>query len=218
MQTFGYGSTDLGNIKIWINMAYEDIATRRRWSWLQNTETIAITSGVSKYALTAMSDTPIYWGRLRPASSTAQREPRFIDPTKMGDDYTRMFLDPTNTGTPNAYTIWDGVLEVFPYPDQAYNYTLYYWTGVSEMVNPTDICLIPSQFRNVLVFGALMFAADQDRDLGMWNSRHAAYEDLLKQMYDAEPFDNLETVLKAEMPRNYYGAYDSGAPGAFPRI
>ena len=295
MALFGYGTLDQANIKLWINMVYEDVATRRRWSWLQSSQTITLLGGQNTYQLNqptqwttvtagaasatqtlastaglevgsvvyfydpteftlrggsprvvtsiasttvvvfgatvftttadimsfdappVLGDVPLYWGRLRPSQLITQPEPRFIDPSKMTLDYHRTFANPTNTGTPFAYTIWGGVLEVFPIPNISYTYELYYWTGITEMVNATDVCMIPPQFMNVLVWGALVLAADRDRDEAASVRRQARFDDMLMQMYNAEPFDNQETVLKAEMPNHYYGIFDGpGTIGTFP--
>lgn len=288
----GYGNVDLGNVKMWINMAYSDVANRRRWSWLQSRQSVNVTSGKRIYSLPTLDlmgtttttgststpaisntdwwaigdvayfydstnttlrgsspvtavgsnfltispsqtltsgdlvyrggwgvDNPIYFGRLRPATANNQPEPRFIDYRKMTPDYHRAYVDPTATGIPSAYTIWQNKLEIFPWPDTTYTFELYYWTGVSDLVNDTDRPLIPAQFRDILVWGALMHAADRDRDEGLRNARGAEFDKLLHVMEAAEEFSQQETILKAEMPGHYYGTFDSPSTGGvFPRV
>jgi len=275
-------------------MAYRDVANRRRWSWLEFTESVSFTAGKRFYSLPTLHpmttvtvtnagsnnqavanadgwqigdivsyyspdlltlrsagagivsavnkgapgdpltstslqtnpvvtvattvgdmvcragigvDNPVLFGRLRPAA-LALPEIRFIEKYRMTPDYSRSYIDPSVVGQPSAYTIWKNILELFPYPDTTYNYDLYGWTGVQTLVADSDRPLIPAQFEDVLVYGALVHAADQDRDQGLKDDRSRVYEAMILQMYAAEEFTNTESVRKVEMPANYYGMFD----------
>lgn len=214
---YGYGEVDRNRFKTWLNEAQMDIMTRRRWSWAGATQTITTSANTQNY--TTLTDTAvIYWGRLKPTVSSIP-EPRYIDNMTLADDWTRHAQDATDTGMPQAYTIWGSptttwTLTFFPIPDNVYTYTLYYYRGIVDLSGDSDISIIPSQWRMVLVKGALVAAAERDRDQQAIARRTADYENMIRRMEGADPLTDRESERKARMPRHYHNMYD-GASGGF---
>jgi hypothetical protein len=204
--SFGYGETARTNVKEWINMAYSDVMSRRRWSWSQDTQTVVTVAGTPTVTLASLTDPPLFWGRLYPTTSNL-REPTYLDPMRYNDGLTRQSPSLTR-GIPEYYTIFDQTVTFYPTPNGVYTFTLYYWKGAAEMVNDADQPLIPAQWRNVLVYGALRFAAERDRNDNSLARRTAEYEKNIAHMIGAENLLQAETGLRVEMPEYYYGRYD----------
>lgn len=205
---FGYGEVDRANVKRWINQAYDDIISRRRWSWLQDTQSVSTVANQQTLVVSGLTDPPNFWGRLYP-TTTNLMEPEFLDPMKFNDGLTRRPYDTGWRGVPQYYTIFDDTITFYPTPDAVYTYTLYYWRGTPELVGDSDVPLIPRQWRHVLVYGALRYAAERDRNDASVIRRTAEYEKNIANMIGAENLRQMETGLVAEMPQNYYGVFDT---------
>lgn len=204
--SFGYGEIDRANVKTWINMAYSDVMSRRRWSWAQATQSVVTVAGTSTVALSALSDPPQFFGRLAPVTTTA-REPKYIPPMQFNDSVLRR-PPSTTRSTPDYYTIFADTVTFYPVPDAAYTYTLHYWKGATDLSANGDKPIIPRQWRSVLVHGALRYAAERDRNNDSLARRTAEYERWIENMIGADNLQQSETGLKAEMPNGYYGLFD----------
>lgn len=206
--TFGYGEVDRANVKIWINMAYDDIISRTRWSWLEATETVTTVANQQTLTLSGITDPPQTWGRLYPTTTNLQ-EPTYLDPMRMNDGLTRRPFDTSWKGVPQYYTFFGDTITFYPIPDAAYVYTLFYWKGTPELSADGDLPLIPKQWRHVLVYGALRYAAEKDRNDNSLARRTAEYEKMILNMLGMEKLRQKETGLYAEMPGHYYGVFDT---------
>jgi hypothetical protein len=206
---YGYGEVDRTRVKSWINQAYDDVISRRRWSWLEATETVTTVANQQTLTLSGITDPPLYWGRLRP-NAVGVREPVYLDPMRYTDGVTRRATGATDKGQPSVYTFFGDTITFWPIPDAAYGYTLYYWKGTTELVNDADVPLVPAQWRHVLVMGALRYAAERDRNDASLMRRTAEYEKNIANMLGSEYMRQAETGLTAEMPNNYYGEFDPG--------
>lgn len=205
--SFGYGEVDRSNATLWLNMAQSDIMTVRRWSWSTNTESVVTVPNTQTVTISSLADVPLYWGRLQPTDPTVA-EPRFIDPMTYDDDWTRHAISSTTTGQPRAYTIWNGVITFYPIPDVAYTYTLWYWKAAVDLSGGTDTPPIPAQWENILVLGALVHAAERDRDQAAYVRRTNDYNRMLARMIASENELQAETPQRARMPLHYRGQYD----------
>lgn len=188
-------------------MAYDDIMSRRRWSWAEATESVTTVAGTQTLTLSGLSDPPQFWGRLYPTTLNLQ-EPVYLDPMRRNDGFTRRPFDTSWRGVPQYYTFYGDTITFYPIPDGAYVYTLYYWKGAAEMSGDTEKPIIPRQWRHVLVYGALRYAAERDRNDNSLARRTAEYEKMIANMIGAENLRQSETGILAEMPGHYYGAFD----------
>lgn len=209
VMAFGYGEADRNWIKTWLNMAYADVAIRRRWSWLERTATLTTTPGTQTVSVPEPEGALVtYWGRLKPQGA-ATPPVSFIG--EMTDDEgagPRGHYDLTNPGAPREYSLWGGGVVFYPVPDRAYSYSLRYWTLPAELENTTDVPLIPEGFHNLLVLGALMYAADRDHNPALYQQRQAAYEAQIDRLMATERLRQAESPTKVPMPSHYGGVFD----------
>jgi len=204
VKTFGYGDEDEVFIKTWLNMAYQDVATRKRWAWTEATEDVVTAVGVETTAFSALSETPAFFGRLKPTTS-GLIIPDYQDNMDFEDNHTRHVT--IAQGMPTSYTIWNGLIRWYPIPNDVYTYQLQYWAIPFELVNDTDYPLVPPQYRNVLVVGALLMAADRDHNPQLYAQRLQYYETLIRNMFGHDWAKDAETRKRAAMPDSYGGMY-----------
>lgn len=208
--SFGYGEVDRARVKMWINMAYSDIMSRRRWRWAQATQSVVTVAGTATVALSALSDPPQFFGRLAPVTASA-REPVYLDAMQFNDNVSRR-PPITSRGLPDTYTIFGDTITFYPTPDAAYTYTLHYWKGATDLSADGDKPIIPRQWRTVLVYGALRYAAERDRNDNSLARRTAEYEKWIANMIGADNLSQSETGARSEMPGGYYGLFDDVRP------
>src|SRR5258706_8521985 len=63
-------STGVARDKLFVNLAYQDICRRRRWSWLQSSTTVALVAGTRTYKL--LGTTPVVTDFDSPISVTLE--------------------------------------------------------------------------------------------------------------------------------------------------
>ena len=204
VKTFGYGDEDETFIKTWLNMAYQDVATRKRWSWTEAVEDVITTASTETVLFSALSETPAFFGRLKPVTSGVII-PEYQDNMDFEDNHTRHVT--IATGQPSSYTIWANTIRFYPIPDAVYQYKLQYWAIPFEMVNDTDYPLVPPQYRNVLITGALLHAADRDHNPQLYAQRLQYYENLIRTMFGHDWAKDAETRKRVAMPDSYGGMY-----------
>lgn len=205
VKTFGYGNEDDEFIRTWLNMAYLDVATRKRWAWTEATQDVTTVAGQETTTFSSLSETPAFFGRLKP-STTGLLIPEYVDNMSFEDGVHRRHT--IATGPPQYYTIWSGYLRWAPIPNDAYQYQMQYWAIPFELVNDADYPLVPPQYRNVLVVGALMHAADRDHNPQLYAQRLQYYETLIRNMFGHDWAKDAETRKRAAMPDSYGGMYD----------
>jgi hypothetical protein len=207
--TYGFGEADRTNIKGWINVRYSDIVGRRRWSWLSEQLTLNTVTGQSNYSIaTLTTNTFSRHGRLQSTQLTAP-DPVFVDMMSM-DDWaaSRNIGDLTTRGVPEFYGLWDGELWFWPVPAAVYSYTWKFYKTYTELSADGDIPLVPANFSNVLVIGALAEAAQRDRDPELYALRSAEFERKINEMIGADRSQQEETPRRAVMPTSYGGLYN----------
>lgn len=204
---FNYGTADRTRIKTFINMAYRDLIKRHRWSWLEESTTVTTTAGQVSTSLSGVTDL-MEFGRLRRASATTSVDPEYIDWNEWSKDFHRNVASQLPQGTPTKYSYWEGVIYWDKTPDATYTYTLYYWKRPVDLSADADVPLIPEQERDVLVFGALYYAALRDNDLPRMNQYQQLYEGMVAQMWRSDNLKQKQTPRKIRMPRSYGGSYE----------
>ena len=112
---------------------------------------------------------------------------------------------PASSGKPLYYVIVGSQISLYPTPDAAYNLTLRFYRGPTEMENEGDEPDLPEQYHHLLVEFALMraFAREDDYEAaGYWREQFEA--DLMKLRGETQ-HDSFEG------PRQLPGSYeDSG--------
>lgn len=208
VKTFGYGDADLPNIKIWLNIAYQEIATRFRWSWTQAIQDITLTVGNPDYSLSSLTNPIAFFGKLRPMQA-GLGEPEYVDNF---DQRQYMFMheyaDSAVTGQPQYFTKFANKLTFSPAPDAAYPYELHYWGLPFEMVNDDERPLIPAQYRNVLIMGAVASAKIRDNNVGAYAQYQNSYEGMIRNMIKNENMAQSQNRRTVALPAEYGNTYD----------
>ena len=209
--TYGYGEVDRANVKSWLNEAYEDIVRSYRWPWLQATQTITTVAGTQTVALPA---TPpiLFFGRLKPTSSSALLEPKFLSEMDFREYMpNRKFTSTvaTDRGVPTYYSIFAGNLNFYPVPDAVYTFSLRYWKGITTLPSADgDTYLCPDPYLDALVINALSRAAMRENDMAKYQVYVAQYTAHVAQMMRNTKSEQGETPKRAAMPNTYAGRYD----------
>lgn len=135
----GYGEVDRAKLKTFINIAYRDCASRRRWSWTEKQLTITTAAN------TGTNTVPVdqsQFGRLRPATSGIA-EPDYLDWQTYSVDFHSTAPADLSVGVPEVYSLYDDKIWWNPIPNAAYSYSLQYWQSPADLVADDDAPMMP---------------------------------------------------------------------------
>lgn len=186
-------------------MAYRDIAGRHRWSWLEESVSITTTAAAPTTAITTADF--MYFGRLRPNSANTLLTPDFVPWNAMRDDFMRTSPTRLPIGPPTKYSVWENTIYWYPIPDAVYTYSMQYWKQPPDLFSDGDVPLIREKDRDVLVFGALAYAALRDNDMPRMATFQNQYEGMIAKMWRLDNLEQSETTRKIAMPKSYGGIY-----------
>ena len=126
------------------------------------TQTLA-TDGTSTYALPADMSSVDWESFYLRQHVTANNEPlrlpvltytEYLDTRRPSDDTSGVGgYGPTEA----VYQTQEGVFGVTPRADHEYVIEYKYWLFPSDMVESTDVCIVPSRFDNVVIDGAMTY-------------------------------------------------------------
>lgn len=204
---FNYGTADRTRMKSAINIAYRDLATRHKWTFLETSAAITTTATV---ATTSLAPTRFMeFGRLRPDSAITTTTPEYIPWNLYDSDslYTRYSEQNMASGIPTQFSIYDGNIYWNPIPDQVYTYELFYWEYPVELSADGDVPAIPEPDRDVLVFGALKYLALRDNDLQRMQLYQDQYEGMLAKMWAQDKQRQRHSPRKIPLPKSYGNRY-----------
>lgn len=86
-------------------------------------------------------------------------------------------------GKPTVYTIKpDGLIMLYPTPEQAYSATVEYSLKAQSMINDTDVSLIPIEYHDVILHKALMYYSSHEEDQSLYQISEARYEMALSEL------------------------------------
>jgi len=201
--SYGYGNVDENQFKIWLNQAYFEVAGTFKWDW---TESIGSVSTVTGLGTTALPSDLAFFGRL--GTTDGQRVPEFMDAMDFREYIPTKSYDGTYQERPKYFSLFGGTINWTPIPDAVYTYDLYYWVAPSEMVNTTDVTLIPNADVDVLVLGALRNAAMRENDMPKVNVYTTQFQAALNQMMRNQKARQQQKIERIKMPESYGGMYD----------
>lgn len=201
--SYGYGENDRARVRMWINAAYRDIASRARWAWTQASIAVATTPGQPFVTLSSSID---YWGRLRPAESGVV-VPQFVDWQGFNNDFIVVAPDDLADGMPSYYSLWNDAIYFNPVPDDVYQYTAECWATPVDLSADTDEPQIMQTDRAVLVVGALKHASARDKDWNAYSRWENQYEGMVAKMRAKSNMKQTETPRRIPMPEEYGGVF-----------
>jgi hypothetical protein len=159
------------NIKAWINAAYADVASATRC--FQQTAGAAMTAGVGSYTL----DPTILHIELVTVTQTGGDTWFPLKECELDEILNLRALNANATGPSTRYCLVGlNQLEVWPAPTNADTMTFWYSYLPAQLVNDSDVPLLPEPHcSNLLGYGALVQAAEFKRDIMMLGDFQGQY-------------------------------------------
>lgn len=172
-------TTDIGRVKSWINSAYQDICTREPWPFLQVTlsnQTAPVTITDLRGILSVVDTTT-----LTPLEGIDRRDlsKSYVDLTQSGFA-SYWYLESASDG---AGGLTD-TLKVFS-PTSTDNLEIRYIKVPVNLVNDTDIPLIPDRFLDAVIDGTMVFVHRDNDDYDLAGQAQNASEQSVQRMTDA---------------------------------
>lgn len=135
----------------------------QEWPFALTTYTQTLTTGVGTYSFPTDCSNVDWESFYIKKLTAADNEPSrlaVITYTNYLDNY-RPAEDTNGTGgyavPTNIYQTQEAKFGATPLPDQAYQIEYKYWSFPADLVDSTDVCLIPDRFTNVLLDGAMFY-------------------------------------------------------------
>jgi hypothetical protein len=148
---------DTANADSWFNKTYQEVARANngKWSWLETSTTIPLVAATYAYPI---ADDAADFRELIDIRNIAEG---YMLTEDSGENFIKSNPSyPTGTsvatGKPTNFFITNGVINLYPIPDDAYTLTMRYYKNITELSGLTDVALIPSAFHEILVYGALV--------------------------------------------------------------
>lgn len=166
-----------------IASVYRRICAERRWWWLEKRDqtTIQTIIGTPNYNTTGITDLrEINEVRIQGNPATVQNsfDLRYMPPTEMHAN-VHMWRD---NGIPEYWSQAGNQLWLWPYPDLVYQTVIDYIYQPPDLVNSTDIPVMPVQFHDVLIWGAIRELTFRERDVFNHRTADGIFQDALMQM------------------------------------
>ena len=135
----------------------------QEWPFALTTYTQTMTAGTGTYSfpadLSSVDWESFYLKQLTAANNDPSRLPVLtyvdhLDNYRPNEDMTGV----GGRGVPVAvYQTQESKFGVTPKPDQAYEIEYKYWSFPADLVESTDVCIIPDRFTSVLIDGAMFY-------------------------------------------------------------
>lgn len=174
-------------IKVWVNLAQQEIARADNWHFLGATSSLTTTSGISEYALSGNCDKVLaMWQATTPAKLA------YLDAV----DFVKMFPDPSDTGEPRCYTLFkEGYTQLYPIPNGTYTVFYKYKKMLPDLSSDSDTSLIPKKWHELLIHGALARAYQYNDDTRYQDS-YTIFKNGVQEMRKEEfnQFDNEPSI------------------------
>ena len=178
------------------------IQVAQEWPFTLTTYTQPLTSGVQSYSYPAdcsSIDEDSFYLKKHP---TLQNEPKKLNTISYAE-YLRHFRpqdDNGATGSPERiYQTNTTTIGVSPKPNGAYEIEYNYYATPTNMVNATDVCVIPERFNHVIIDGAMMYMMRFRSNEQSAQVHKGEYDDGIKDMRRLlldEPISITSTMVK----------------------
>ncbi len=217
-------STGVARDKLFVNQAYHDILSRRRWSFLESQTSIALVAGTRAYALgsTNLFDCDgVFDVELELTAAQARVRLPYCSPQMFSRLFSHVFTNSQPSmwtmqgGAPalSAATVVSGNAQLLQlnYPPSAVagsgvNLHCRYWRSAAgiEMTADSDVPIIPGQYHNLITTRALAIAMNR---YGLYADA-AAHMKEFESMFQAADvadgahrFADFETVEMRTLPQ-----------------
>ena len=148
-----------------LNSVYRDVCGRERWPFLEKTASAGSTvAAVNTYPLSTLTDLRQVDAIRLTDSSGVNYDLRNMAPQDFKAQTFEATSLPITTGLPVCWTQYAGSILFFPPPDGVYTIVVDYIVQPAALVSLTDVPIIPTQWHDILVWGAAHELAFRERD------------------------------------------------------
>lgn len=206
----GYGEVDRTRIKGFLNESAEDVNRRHRWSFNHTQWSLVTVAGTATISLSALNPSMQYFGSVIPNNATTGQLV-YVEYDNPSVDSPWRDFPSTTLGMPFYVTLFNlYTLYLSPTPDAVYSYRMTGWKRHVQMTADADVPAMPQEHRMVLVAGALMKAAERDKDTNMMQYWNAQYESQYAAMLRADlAARQTQNGMVAALPSSYRGRFDT---------
>jgi hypothetical protein len=201
-----YGFDDSDPLTVWLNAALHDIESRADWRFLQRTS-----AGIPVAAGNNVVATPADYKRSYKLRDTTEElstggvgyDLEYWDPRKWDRDID----NESKPGKPEVFTEWESILLLWPVPDTAREFSLYYQGFLEELDDPDDVPGLPGQFHYTIVRGAAFIALQAENEEDRAETAQGQFESDIANMiatYDTIQIGEPEEVADV---MDYAGSY-----------
>lgn len=183
LQALGYGTDTDAQQMIFLNAAYREVTSGDRWPFLEKQDfSLVTTAGTPRYSIGTLTDFAQI-DAVRLSDTFASYNMENVPPQTMRDLETQ---DGVTWDTPIKWSIIAELIHLWPTPDRQYSILIDYIYKPPDLVADGDIPAIPSQYHDVLVFGAAKYMAQRSRDIysaNFWDSEYQRKLQKMRQSY-----------------------------------
>lgn len=184
LQDLGYGTDTIASQNRMLNAAYREIHSQMRWPFLEAVNQSQTTVVGTQTYTPPMSN----WRNLDAIRISQPYIANFtpLEYRQPQDLMDEAWVNPTETATPRAWTMYANQIWLFPTPDDIYQLTYYYIVEPPDMANDTDVPVVPVAYHDAIISGAVCRMAFRQRDwigLELWTAKYAQDVTHLKEEY-----------------------------------
>lgn len=161
-----------------INSIYRRIIGERRWWFLRYPDNQSLTTTPGDPEVPLFIDGLLHIDAIRLSSGSERYEVDYADPQ---DLRTAEHLDDA-TGPPEFWSRFGSIVRLYPTPDKAYTVHTDYVIDPDDLVNDSDVSVIPLAYLDVLVWGAIKDLTFRERDMDGYSVASNEYETILRAM------------------------------------
>jgi hypothetical protein len=190
IQAKGYGTDTAAQQILFINEVYREVCGLNRWKFLEGQDT-SLTTIVSQQAYnlssTAGGGINLNGGAWRNLDAVRIEIAPLIEYNnlkyKQPEEFMELWEIDRDVSTPYYWTFYTQQLWLYPVPDNAYTVRIDYIIEPPDLSLGTDVPLIPTQYHDILVWGAVENMAYRERD---WLGRQFAEQKKAKMIQQLE--------------------------------
>lgn len=195
-----FDESQRGDVKTWINDAYWQAWTQEEWIFRVATDTVIVTANSN--VVTGLATDVANVRSLQRSDGVSLDS---MDPT----DFERRYNSPSSTftGTPEAYTVINGVVYVGPTSNvSASDYLMVYEKEYTALSADGDVPALPTGcHEGILVFGAIATGLQTENDF-TWQFFQQKYDrtlDTLRRGYLSDRRDTFQSYTADPLGQLY---------------
>lgn len=195
IQARGYGSDTLTTQQELVRAELRRIYGLRRWKWLDKTGTLTLTAAVDSVSLSGLSDLRAI-DAVRASFSTTEYDDMEWLPEQQLRKLSHVERD--DRDVPMYWTQFADKILVHPRPDRAYTLTVDYGRRTTLPTSGSDTIVLPDEYLDVLVWGAVAALAFRQRD---WTGQAAAktmHDELLAEMIREDSIQQRQSSARVQ--------------------